>query len=143
MLNVSRTTREARLAKVRFWLAGLGLWGGALGVSGNGFAQDAYPARLPNAEYTNAVDKIVEREIQQTGMRRRQDIAPEPAPLPPPNAATAPAGSGNYTYATTCPSDTCWQGEFWSINSLFDEGCGGNYLALKNPHKGGCTLNSM
>jgi len=143
MLSFSRKTREGRLAQAKFWLAGLGLWGGVIGGTGIGVAQDAYPARLPNSEYTQAVDKIVEREIQQTGLRRRQDIAPEPAPLPPPNAGTAPAGSGNYSYNTTCPDGSCWQGEFWSLNSLFDDGCGGNPLTCNNMTIGGSIVNSM
>jgi hypothetical protein len=135
MLSVSRKSRQRRLAKL--WLAGLGLWGGIVGLPEVGFAQDAYPARLPNAEYTRAVDKIVEREIQQTGMLQTPAPVPEPAPLPPVNASTAPAGSGNYSYTTSCPTDACHQGEFWSANSLFDDGCGGNWLTDNHYNFGG------
>lgn len=134
MLSDSRKSRQRQLAKL--WLAGVGLWGGAIGLPGTGFAQDAYPARLPNAEYTRAVDKIVEREIQQTGLRQPTAV-PEPAPLPPVSASTAPAGSGTYSYNTTCPSDACSQGEFWSINSVFDDGCGGNWLTDNHLSMGG------
>jgi hypothetical protein len=144
MLSVSRKSRRNRLAKL--WLAGLGLWGGIAAGPGIGLAQDAYPSRLPNAEYTRAVDKIVEREIQQTGLQQpgiqqtglmQPSAMPEPAPLPPVSAGTAPAGSGNYTYSTTCPTNNCHQGEFWSINSLFNDGCGGNYLTDNHWTMGG------
>lgn len=130
--------REARWNAAKFWVTGLGLWAGTCGMGANLFAQQ--PANLPNSEYSEIVDSIVENEIQQSGFF--QD-AQNPLPATNYSASTGAAGSGNYTYNTTCPTGECWQGEFCSIQDVFNRPCGGNWLTDNGLAMGGSIVNSM
>lgn len=136
MLSVFRNTQSSRLARAKLWLAGFGLWSGGFGLLGSAEAQQAYPPRLTPTQQSRAVERIVEGEIVQTSakrVRKQEDNA----------AATGPAGSGTYTYNTTCPDDKCWQGEFWSLTSVFDDDCGNNRLTDNGIAIGGNIVTSM
>lgn len=137
MLTAIRKSRLSHLAKARLWLAGLGLWSGGVGLVDSAYAQDAYPPRLTTGQQTREIEEMVSSEIEQTGYfrARRQAVSEQ--------AATGSAGSGNYTYSTTCPSNACYQGEFWSATSLFDDDCGCNMLRDNGYNIGGSVVNSM
>lgn len=139
MLSVLRNHRRSRLAQAKLWLAGLGLWSASIGLLGTAEAQQPYTKRQTIDEEMRSIDQLIDGEIVQTGLRRRQDAN---NPLP---AATGPAGSGNYTYSTTAPAEesSCWQGEFWSLTSVFDDDCGGNRLRDRRINVGGSIINSM
>ena len=132
MLTVIRKSRLSQLAKAKLWLAGLGLWCGGVSLVDSAYSQDAYPARPTSGQQSRSIDQIVESEILQTSLFQTADAA-----------ATGSAGSGNYTYNTTCPSDACYQGEFWSASSLFTDSCGNNRLTDNGWNIGGSIVNSM
>ena len=134
MLTVKRNSKLSRLAKSKLWMAGLGLWSAGFGLVGSASAQDAYPSRGGNARQSRTIDEIVESEIRQTSFRQTAE-----APVP---AATGEAGSGTYTYGTTCPDNGCYQGEFWSLASVFDDGCGCNRLKDNGWNIGGSIVQS-
>ena len=138
MLTAIRKSRLSHLAKAKLWLAGLGLWSGGVGLVDTAYAQDAYPPRLTTGQQSREIEELVESEIEQTGYfrARRQATSAD-------TAATGSAGSGSYTYSTTCPSNACYQGEFWSASSLFDDGCGCNPLTDNGYNIGGSVVNSM
>lgn len=132
MLNSVRDNRPSRLQKAKVWLAGLGLCSGGFGLLQSAEAQTNYPTRLTTGQQTREIDRLVEGEILQTSARQTDN-----------SAATGAAGSGTYTYNTTCPTDGCWQGEFWSLTDVFDDGCGGNRLKDNGWAIGGNIVNTM
>ncbi len=134
MLSVTRNSQAGRLIRAKLWLAGLGLWSGGFGLLGSAEAQTTYPSRPTSGQQTRTVDRIVESEILQTSARQTDSNT----------AATGSAGSGTYTYNTTCPADNvCNQGEFWSLTDIFDDDCGGNRLKDNGWVVGGSVVNSF
>lgn len=137
MLSVLRNYRRSHRAQAKLWLAGLGLWSASFGLLGSAEAQQPYSTRPTSKEELRTIDELFDGDnIVQTGLRRQTADNPIPA-------ATGPAGSGTYTYSTTCPDNSCYQGDFWSLTSVFDDNCGCNRLRDNGINIGGSIVNSF